>query len=622
MSNAIEHINQLVSKPEHTATDLEILLLQYASVSASGTPNFIIDYYPQLDQLFANYENDFQVAKGLRHLLLAITCYYQTKFDETIASAQKAVTLFTELKHNDLLGLSHWALGANYRSLGEIDEAVKELYLGLEHISSQGNFALYKCFCYYQLAEINVSINDKQAARINYLKAISLAETLDNVTAKFRVNNGFANLLMAEKKSNEALAYFEKSLAPENITNSQRSRTYCDLGFFYFNAKDLQQSKSYFEQSVQIRKDANLEDASSTALIGLGGTLLALNQVETAIATLNEALVICKEFNSQQKLMNCYHLLAQAYQKNKDWELSTQTYAQYDTIQLELNANQLQKIYKLKNDKIEQQKQQIETILTDVHDSISYAKRIQQAIFPSDGLIEQNLLASFVYYKPKDIVAGDFYWMHLLPEPNGWEVNGDVVLFAAADCTGHGVPGALVSIVCNNALNQSVKEFGITQPSLILDKTRELVIETFSESEENVKDGMDIALCSLNAKTNTLNYAGANNPIWIIRKGAIEIEEIKGNKQPIGNFELATPFTNHTIQLNKGDVFYIFSDGFVDQFGGPKGKKFKAKAFRKLLLSIQEQSMSEQKTIIDETFETWNGNLEQIDDVCVIGIRI
>ena len=254
--------------------------------------------------------------------------------------------------------------------------------------------------------------------------------------------------------------------------------------------------------------------------------------------------------------------------------------------------------------------------------SINYAKRIQQAILPPMSLIEDNLPQSFIYYRPKDIIAGDFYWMHLLPQPNGWDVDGDIVLFAAADCTGHGVPGAMVSVVCNNALNQSVKEFGITQPSLILEKSRDLVIETFAESIENVQDGMDISICSLNRKTNELQYAGANNPIWIIRKNGTEVEEIKANKQPIGKCDLMNPFTNHTIQLNKGDTIYLFSDGYADQFGGPKGKKFKSKPFKNLLLSISNKPLNQQKELLNTHFEEWKGELEQIDDVCVIGVRI
>jgi len=169
-------------------------------------------------------------------------------------------------------------------------------------------------------------------------------------------------------------------------------------------------------------------------------------------------------------------------------------------------------------------------------------------------------------------------------------------------------------------LNRAVREYGLNEPAKILDKTREIVIQEFEKSEEEVKDGMDIALCSLKGKV--LQYAGAHNPLWIVRNGTEEILEIKADKQPIGKFSSEKPFTNNTMELEEGDVIYIFSDGFVDQFGGEKGKKFKPKAFRELLLSIQDKSMEEQKRIIDDAFESWKGSLEQIDDVCVISVRI
>jgi len=255
------------------------------------------------------------------------------------------------------------------------------------------------------------------------------------------------------------------------------------------------------------------------------------------------------------------------------------------------------------------QKEIVEERNKEILDSINYAKRIQSAILPPDKIIKEYLKDSFILYKPKDIVAGDFYWM---------EHKNNKVLFAAADCTGHGVPGAMVSVVCNNALNRSVREYGFVDPGKILDKTREIVIQEFEKSDEEVKDGMDIALCSLDG--NILQYAGAHNPLWIIRNGAII--ETKANKQPIGKFDIQQPYTTHTFELEKGDTIYIFSDGYVDQFGGEKGKKFKTNPFRKLLISIQDQTMEQQRLIIDKTFEDWRGNLEQVDDVCVIGLRV
>lgn len=269
-----------------------------------------------------------------------------------------------------------------------------------------------------------------------------------------------------------------------------------------------------------------------------------------------------------------------------------------------------------KNSEITKQKEIVEEKSNEILDSINYAKRIQSAILPPMAHIQAHLNDFFVLYKPKDIVAGDFYWM---------ESRGDKVFLAAADCTGHGVPGAMVSVICNNGLNRAVREHQLQDTAAILNKTREIVVQEFEKSEEEVKDGMDIALVALQedvAGTIKVQYSGANNPLWVIRKGAAEIEEIKADKQPIGKFREAKDFSAHEVELKKGDRFYIFSDGFADQFGGDKGKKFKSSNLKKLLLQIQDVDMQEQNLRLDRAFEQWKGELEQLDDVCFIGVSV
>ncbi|MEX1191771.1 MAG: two-component regulator propeller domain-containing protein [Brumimicrobium sp.] len=258
---------------------------------------------------------------------------------------------------------------------------------------------------------------------------------------------------------------------------------------------------------------------------------------------------------------------------------------------------------------VEKQKELIEDAHKEITDSINYAKRIQSAILPPTKQVKQYLPNCFILYKPKAIVAGDFYWM---------EYQDNKILFAVADCTGHGVPGAMVSVICNNGLNRSVREFGLTDPGEILNRTREIVIAEFEKSEDDVKDGMDISLCVLDK--NSLSWAGANSPLWIIRNG--EVLETKADKQPIGKYENPKPFTKHSIPLQKGDIIYIFTDGYQDQFGGEKDKKLKPAYFKKLLLSISNESMDKQGELINEAFENWKGNTEQVDDVCVMGVRI
>ena len=279
---------------------------------------------------------------------------------------------------------------------------------------------------------------------------------------------------------------------------------------------------------------------------------------------------------------------------------------------------QQNEIIESQKSEVETQKHIVEEKQKEIIDSISYAKRLQEAILPPADFLSNHLENYFILYKPKDIVAGDFYWAENIKLKSNLEQ--DLFFIAAADSTGHGVPGAMVSVVCSNALNRSVKEFNLTDTGKILDKTRQLVIETFEKSNSDVKDGMDISLLCINKSENKLFWSGANNPLWIIKQN--KLIEIKPNKQPIGKSENPKPFITHELEYSSDTTFYLFTDGFADQFGGPKGKKFMYKQFENLLLSIAEKPMHEQKSILNDTFISWKNDLEQVDDVCVIGIKI
>ncbi len=251
----------------------------------------------------------------------------------------------------------------------------------------------------------------------------------------------------------------------------------------------------------------------------------------------------------------------------------------------------------------------------DILASIRYAKRIQDAILPPDEFVRRYLPKTFILFKPKDIVSGDFYWLH---------DKGHKILFAAVDCTGHGVPGAFMSIVGHNHLEQIVGIEGLTQPAAILDALNRSVSDTLrqSQTDDRIKDGMDIALCMFDRKTNEFQYAGAFNPLYWVRNG--ELREIKGDKFPIGNLVAneQKKFTNHCVQLEKGDSMYVFSDGYADQFGGPAGKKLKYSTFKKLLVESLGMNMEEQGAYLAKAMEEWKGGLEQVDDILVIGTRL
>ncbi|MGZ3883384.1 MAG: PP2C family protein-serine/threonine phosphatase [Bacteroidia bacterium] len=256
----------------------------------------------------------------------------------------------------------------------------------------------------------------------------------------------------------------------------------------------------------------------------------------------------------------------------------------------------------------------IEEKQTEILDSINYAERIQHALLAGKKLLNENLESYFVLFKPKDIVSGDFYWAAKLS-------NGNFVL-VTADSTGHGVPGAIMSIVNIASLDKAVTK-GDTSPDLLLNETRRLVIENLKNdgSAEGGKDGMDGSLLSFDFKNKILSCASANNPVWIVR--GEELIDIKPDRMPVGKHERdTTPFTLHTVTLQKDDMVYTATDGFADQFGGSNGKKFKYKQLQQLLISVSKDTPELQKQKLDEAFEQWKGRLEQVDDVCLIGVRI
>lgn len=264
-------------------------------------------------------------------------------------------------------------------------------------------------------------------------------------------------------------------------------------------------------------------------------------------------------------------------------------------------------------EEVERQSRKVVELYKNVTDSIRYAKRLQESILPPEKRIRDMLPNSFVYYRPKDIVSGDFYW---------FEKVGDRVVFAAVDCTGHGVPGAFMSLIGHNGLNQAVKERKQTTPSAVLRDLNTIAYEALHKDREQflVRDGMDMALCSYDPASRVLHYAGANCPLYLVRHQ--ELIQYAPDKNAIGSFELnGQGFTDHRIELESGDMVYVFSDGYADQFGGPKGKKYLYRRFRSLLLEISKEPLERQRSLLQEEFNKWRGGHEQVDDILVMGMR-
>jgi serine phosphatase RsbU (regulator of sigma subunit)/Tfp pilus assembly protein PilF len=608
-----------------------------------GEYSTAITYYNQA-KLIAEALN-YKPILATYYLSLGFIYNNQGKISKALDYYDKGLKLSKEIDDKNGVANSLQNIAGIYSYQGDYDKAIEFCFKSLKTYEAIGDHRGTA----YALNSIGSSYFEKKEFKkaLKYYKiSIDIRENIGDKAGLTDTYNNIGLIYKIQGNKTLALDYFYKSLKiQEEIGYNGITISLNNIGTLELEEGNILKAKKYGIKGLKVAQELGFpNDIKNAAWLlhkiyekeGKGIEALemyklsilmrdSINNEETQKASAKQQAKY--EYEKQKAIDDAEHdklLAIEKEEKAKQKILTTATAGGLGLVVVFLifvfNRLRVTKKQKLvieeQKAKVEQQKDVVEAAHheleeknQEIMDSITYAKRIQLAILPPDKVVKEYLQESFILYKPKDIVAGDFYWL---------EQQNDKVLFAAADCTGHGVPGAMVSVVCNNALNRSVREHGLTDPGEILNKTREIVVEEFEKSDEDVKDGMDIALCSLEG--NKLQYAGAHNPLWIIRKG--EIIETKANKQPIGKFDNPLPYTTHTFELQKGDTIYIFSDGYVDQFGGEKGKKFKAKAFRELLLSVQDQNMEEQKTIIDNAFETWRGNLEQIDDVCVIGVRI
>lgn len=570
-------------------------------------------------------------------------------------------------------------IGYVYDDYGRIKEATEHYYKALkiqEEINDQDGISSSLNNLGFIYA--NQDIFDK--ALELYLRSLAISEDI-NDSYEIAINLGnIAAIYRETDRLDLALEYYTKSLNlkdPEDMFDYSNGLN--SIGVIYVQQEKLDSAKKYLFEALKNREEIGDEEGVALSLINISEYYVARKNITKAKESAERAYEICKELGLPEDVEMSAEMLSQIHKDLKNYKEGWGFYevyietrdslrskenitgiveqnAQFDfdkkqavneaehkkdlEISKEKEKNQqfitfavvvilllviISLIIILKRLKItRKQKEVIEYQKQEIVDSITYAKRIQEAILPTESFIKEQLPNSFVYYKPKDIIAGDFYWVEAYTPKDKTE--SPLVLFAAADCTGHGVPGAMVSVVCNNALNAAVREHKLIDPGQILDKTREIVVEQFNKSRtttiSNIRDGMDIALCALNIKTNEIHYSGAFNPLWILRSGTSELEELKAARQSIGKVDTPKSFKTSSSALKKGDQIYLFSDGYADQFGGQKGKKMMRNNFKKLLLSIGNESMENQKKEVNSHFKQWKGNLEQIDDVCVMGVRI
>jgi len=590
--------------------------------------------------------------------------YYEIigNYPKAIESLNKSLKIAEDMQNLRGIANANNNLGNSYRRLEEQDKAIEYYEKGViywKKIDDQHGLAI--TYNNLGLSYSEKKMYDKAKPFLKESKRLFLE--MNDKSGLGLVNHNIGQLFIWQNQYDSALYYFQTSLEfyYQVGNKGQISSNLRNISFIYFNdainfkkSGNLAEYKKKLNEAHELSVQAVDFSETSSSLEDLRLSLEQLYLIQKEEQEYTEALFTLEKFIAQSYLADSLEnrklFFEQSYKAEYNAKYKRDSLLRIEEQKLSqanLEKERVQKYslygglilllifigfiynrFKITNRQkniIEEQKDLVEEKQKEILDSINYAKRIQNAILPSQRVVTNLLPEHFILYLPKDIVAGDFYWMESVSDKSIPKNNA--VLFAAADCTGHGVPGAMVSVVCNNSLNRSVREYGLTDPGKILDKTREIVVQEFEKSDEDVKDGMDISLCSLSLDTKTLSWAGANNPLWIVRKS--ELIEFKPDKQPIGKIENPKSFTTQTIQLQKGDSIYIFTDGLQDQFGGENltdgkagGKKFKASKLKEILLSIQQQPLPNQKGILKEAFINWKGKLEQVDDVCVIGVRI
>ena len=562
--------------------------------SKHGNNEKAIEYYEKTLKIFEELGNKNGVGATLGNI--GVIYADQSNYEKAIEYYEKSLKIFEEIGKKS-------AIGTHYDNLGVI-------------YSDQGN--LEKALYYFE-------------------KGLKIREEIGDKQGMGQSKNNIGGIYYKQGNYEKALEYHEKSLkiCEEIGDKNGMGATYGNIGLIYKEQGNYGKALKYLLKSKKIREEINVIsdlDEIAKALMEvyekLGKPRKALENHKLYV-TIKDSLAkmdaeeqlykfeIDKKYELEKQADSIKHadeiILHQAEAKTqKQRSNGLVLITIIILVSLALVFTQLKKVKKGKL-LVEERNLVIEEKQKEITDSINYAKRLQDGILVPFDLVQSWLSESFILFKPKDIVSGDFYWI---------EKVGDKIYFAVADCTGHGIPGALVSIICSNALSKSLQEDKISSPAKILDATRKLVEERFVRAADSIKDGMDISLCCLNVKTKTITWSGAMNPLWIVKKDAKEIQELKPDRQAIGMVENPKPFTEHKIKLLVGDSVYLFSDGYTDQFGGLKGKKYMKGKMKKFVLSLQNQSMQEQLVSFDKEFNSWKGNHYQIDDVCVMGVKV
>jgi len=683
-TNEIDSVKGTLKKSIKDTTQVKKLLKLTRLYNDISYSDSVISFGSRALELSKNLNYKKGMATALTYLGFA---HQMTgEYSKAIACTKESLKIHENIGYKKGVSGNLQSIGTIYDEQGNYSKALDYYFRAIKISESIGD-KMMTGIVLGGIANTFGSIGEFNKSLQYHEKAMNLyREINDSLGLAFEANN-IGTAYQNQGNNKKALEYYFTGLQIATKIQDKENMllTTANIGSVFIKLKEYKQSEKYLFQALNFAREQGRKINEAIILFSLGTLSMYQNNLPNAERYLLRSVEINSEIGTLENLMEGYQELNKLYGSQNDFKkayyylkvshkIKDSLYSlekQKDITRTEMNYEFEKKeaLTKADHDKeaaiadadkkrqrllfwfiaalagsvgaialvifrslriarkqkqtIEEQKLLVEEHQKEIIDSITYAKRIQDAILPPLKLVKQKFPESFVIYKPKDIVAGDFYWM---------EEFDDIIFIAAADCTGHGVPGAMVSVVCSNALTRSVKEFGLRDTGKILDKTRELVIETFEKSSEDVKDGMDISLLSIDKANKKIHWSGANNPLWYFHNNDIKATSfaqtsenfftVKADKQPIGKSEYPRPFTTHQLKYQNDTSYFLFTDGLADQFGGLLGKKFKYKQFSELLKNINLLDQEKQAQIIEKTFSDWKGKLEQVDDVCVMGIRV
>lgn len=570
--------------------------------------NFII-----ASELFKKKKNKSKLAQC--YTAMGIIYWYQGFSNKAIEYYKKNISICLEIKNENGLAASYGNIAIIFDERKDLDNALL-FYNKALIIFEKGKRPMQTASCLDNMSLVYKQKKEFKAALDFNIRSYKLRESIYDTIGMLASMENLGSIFIALKKYDEAISISERVVSIASRLGAKQ-----DIKFAYLNLKEAYEAKKdYPSANLILNKLMDVKDS--------------LRNIDNA----NQIAELEAKFKTKEKEVELSEikLIQQLKEKESNEKLKRKNYfiiilAVIGTLILLIaflllkrfkEKQQIADAINKKNEAIETQRIVIDKAykeLTeknkDITDSIKYAQKIQQAILPSHKFITDELSKTntdhFILFKPKDIVSGDFYWFYK---------NESALFYVTADSTGHGVPGSFMSMLGINLLNQIVIERGVTSPGDILNILREEITRSLKTDDGYSKDGMDAVVCKINFETKILEYAAANNPVYIVRKN--ELTVLPSQKMPVGYSDNIEPFTTNQFVLDPQDCIYTITDGYADQFGGEKGKKFKYKQLKELLVSINQKSLRHQSELLDQIFENWKGDLEQVDDVCIIGIKV